>query len=160
MPKPRYCWSAEVEARIVTAIRNGAYPIVAAEVNGIPREVFAEWIRRSRLKHASPRWRTLGDRIREAVAYARLKAEAESLRQDSRTWLKHGPGREMPDAPGWTLAIKPYGRGGAEESPAGMFTPGDLVYLIPELEEIPPALRAGMVSLITRAREAERRKSP
>jgi hypothetical protein len=158
MPKPHYSWSEEVEARIVTAIRNGAYPVVAAEVNGIPREVFAEWIRRSRLKHASPRWRALGDRIREAVAYARLKAEAESLRLDSRTWLKHGPGREMPDAPGWSQAVKPHGRSGAEESTASTFTPGDLVYLIPELEEIPPALRVGMVSLITRAREAHRRK--
>src|SRR5437660_4127528 len=102
MSKSHYSWSAEVESRIVTAIRNGAFPIVAAEVNGIPRSVFAAWLRRGEQRNAKLRWRSLGDKIREAVAYARLKAETESLRHDSRTWLKHGPGREMPDAPGWS----------------------------------------------------------
>jgi hypothetical protein len=153
MAKPYYSWSAEVESRIVTAIRNGAYPIVAAEVNGIPREVFAEWIRRGEGKHTSQRWRALGARIREAIAYARLKAEAESLRQDSRTWLKHGPGREMQETPGWSQAVKPCGDDSLEKLAEGALSMDRLSNVIPELGQVPTVTREVLITLLNQGRQ-------
>ncbi len=152
MSKPHYSWSAEVESRIVSAIRNGAFPLVAAEVNGIPREVFATWLRRGERTHASPRWRVLRDKIREAVAYARLKAETEALRDDSRTWLKHGPGRELPDAPGWSNAVKPCAQDASEEFTEGALSLDWLINLIPEVGKLPLPVRESVVTLLNEAK--------
>jgi len=152
MSKLHYSWSAEVESRIVSAIRNGAFPLVAAEVNGIPREVFATWLRRGERTHASPRWRSLRDKIREAVAYARLKAETESLRDDSRTWLKHGPGRELPDAPGWSNAVKPCAADPSEDPRDGALSLDDLINLIPELGKVPLPVREYILTLMNEAK--------
>lgn len=80
------------ERMILAGIRAGGYPQVAAEAWGVPAELFRRWMRRGRFK----------DEVRQAAAQARLRAEIETRDKDARFWLRHGPGKERPDAPGWS----------------------------------------------------------
>jgi hypothetical protein len=157
MSNPQYTWSADIESRIVSAIRNGAFPTVAAEANGIPRKVFARWLRLGDRTRAKPRWREFRDKVRAAVAYARLKAETESLRDDARSWLKYGPGRETADAPGWSNAVKPSAED-PSKSPSEGHLPLDLFFeFIPELNNLPLEFREILIKLMNQGIERRAR---
>jgi hypothetical protein len=82
---------------ILASIRAGGYPHVAAQAYGVSSERFNRWTRRGRTAR----------HIREAAARARLKAEMESFEADPRFWLRHGPGKETRQAPGWSALAKP-----------------------------------------------------
>jgi hypothetical protein len=92
---------------IVTQIRAGVYPQVAAEAAGVHREAFLEWVRRGEKPRASRVYRDFADDVRQASAAARASAEIELRAKDPRFWLKHGPGRETFDYPGWAAEVKP-----------------------------------------------------
>jgi hypothetical protein len=98
----RYRLTPEIEGQIVSFIRSGGYPWVAAEGAGIPRQVFARWIRRGARARSRPPYRRFYEQVMQARAQARLAAELETRKKDPRYWLTHGPGRERPGEPGWT----------------------------------------------------------
>jgi hypothetical protein len=147
MPKPLYPWTELVELKIVGTIRHGAFPFIAAEAAGIPREVFADWMRRGSAKRASARFRRFRDQVREAIAMARLAAETYALKNDPLAWLKYGPGKETTDIPGWSNASKPppADEPGAEATEHELHL-GLLAALTPELNRLPPVLRAAILA--------------
>jgi hypothetical protein len=98
----RYRLTPEIEGQIVSFIRSGGYPWVAAEGAGIPRNVFAQWMCRGAKPRSWPQYRRFYEQVMQARAQARLAAELETRKKDPRYWLTHGPGREQPGAPGWT----------------------------------------------------------
>jgi AcrR family transcriptional regulator len=83
----------ELQALICRYIISGAYPYVAAGAVGVPREVFTRWFRKRRSFRLA---------ILQAHAQARLGAEARAMTKDPLAWLKCGPGKDAPEAPGWT----------------------------------------------------------
>jgi hypothetical protein len=98
----RYRLTPEIEGQIVSFIRSGGYPWVAAEGAGIPRRVFAQWLRRGAKPRSGLRYRRFYEHVMQARAQARLAAEVETRKKDPRYWLTHGPGREHTGAAGWT----------------------------------------------------------
>lgn len=115
MTTPRHILTPAVQQSICGYILSGGYPHVAAEAAGVPREVFARWLRRSRGPGAKKRYRQLREAILNALAQARLSAEAAVLTKTPLAWLKHGPGKDTPDMPGWSNAVRSQGH----ESAAG-----------------------------------------
>jgi hypothetical protein len=93
---------------ILVSIRAGAYPQVAAEAAGVHRKDFLDWVARGENPKARSRakFRTFAAKVREAMASARLQVELDVREKDPRFWLKHGPGREKPDYPGWAGEVK------------------------------------------------------
>src|SRR5436190_2216080 len=98
----RYRLTPETEGQIVSYVRSGGYAWVAAEGAGIPRRVFASWLRRGAKPRSGARYRRFYEQVMQARAQARLAAELDTRKKDPRYWLTHGPGRERPGAPGWT----------------------------------------------------------
>jgi hypothetical protein len=50
-----------------------------------------------------------------------LRAEIEVMDKDARTWLKHGPGRDLASKPGWAAlpqAAAPAPQGDADGAPS------------------------------------------
>ena len=106
----RWKWTAEVEETICNFVRAGGFPHVAAEAAGVPRAVFAEWMRRGAAPRVTSRnKRFVGFRaaVERARAEARLAAEIRVHREAALAWLRQGPGKERPDNPGWTQAVPP-----------------------------------------------------
>jgi hypothetical protein len=92
---------------ILTYIRSGAYPQVAAEAAGVHRKTFLDWLGQGEKAKAREPYRSFARSVRQAAAMARVKAETDLREKDPRFWLKHGPGRETPEYPGWTGEVKP-----------------------------------------------------
>jgi hypothetical protein len=133
----RYGWTPEVERLILSYIRSGGYPWVAAESAGIPRKVFARWIRRGAKPGCRSQYRRLYENVIQAQAQARLGAEVETRKHDPRYWLTHGPGRERPSLPGW--ANPPPGRSSKIKEPiAGVLGKEFLQILDPILQALAP----------------------
>jgi len=97
----------EVENTMLGYIRAGGYPHVAAEAAGIPRETFAVWMKRGRRRGAREPYKTFYRNVRQALATARLKAEVDTIAKNPFYWLRHGPGRETRESPGWSNPVKP-----------------------------------------------------
>jgi hypothetical protein len=134
---PRYVLTPEVERLIIGFIRSGGYPWVAAESAGIPRRIFASWLRRGARRGNRSRYRLLYQHVLEARAQARLSAEIETRKDDPRFWLTHGPGREKAKAPGWTNPAS--GRLPSQKDQVGRdFTKHFLKTLDPILEVLAP----------------------
>lgn len=92
---------------IVAGIRAGGFPQVAAGAQQVDAALFARWLRRGRRRNAEEPYRDLVRQVEAAQAQARLRAEMSLLEKDVRTWLKHGPGRDLPDKPGWAALVRP-----------------------------------------------------
>jgi hypothetical protein len=92
---------------IVAGIRAGGFPHVAAGAQQVNAALFARWLRRGRRRNAEEPYRDLAGQVEAAQAQARLRAEMSLLEKDVRTWLKHGPGRDLPDNPGWAALVRP-----------------------------------------------------
>lgn len=90
----------DLQERIVAYIRGGAFDYVAAQAVGISRATFYRWYNEG----ARPRSRYVSFRreVDQARAQARVVAETSVFRAKPEAWLKFGPGRERPGAPGWT----------------------------------------------------------
>jgi len=91
-----------VRRQILSYVRAGAYPHIAAEAAGIPAELFGRWLLKKGKK-----WTEFADELRQAAAQARIRAEIEVIQANPRAWLREGPGREMPDSPGWSGIVRP-----------------------------------------------------
>jgi hypothetical protein len=143
MPGRRPLLTPQLQRDICAYIRQGAFPEVAAEAAGLPRALFRTWLKRGE-KGARKRYRAFAAAVRQAAAHARVLAEVETVKKQPLAWLKHGPGRETADLPGWTQPARP------EQSPAGG---SDQVALSPELRELFAAL-LGVLAPFPEARAA------
>jgi hypothetical protein len=93
--------------RICAFIRAGSFPHVAAQAEGITPEEFEDWLRRGRQRRAAGEYRQFAQAVDQAVAQARLRAETAVLADNPMNWLKHGPGKQSPQSPGWTNQVRP-----------------------------------------------------
>jgi hypothetical protein len=105
MPRPRPI-SAETQIAILSYVRAGGFPLVAAEAAGVARRDFLEWMRRGRQPRGGKQYREFSLAVAQAHAQARLKAEVAVFQNRPLDWLKCGPGRDAPGAPGWAAAVK------------------------------------------------------
>jgi hypothetical protein len=99
--------TSELSRRIVAGIRAGGFPHVAASAQYVHARLFERWLRLGRRKNAEEPYRTFARDVDAAQAHARLRAEMSILEKDARTWLKHGPGRDVPGKPGWASLARP-----------------------------------------------------
>jgi hypothetical protein len=97
-----------IENQICLWVRSGALPHVAAEAEGVPREVFQQWLTWGTRKSPRPlpRYRRFAQRVRTAAAVCRVRVEIQIREKDPKFWLLSGPGKEQPGYPGWTTAVK------------------------------------------------------
>ena len=65
-----------------------------------PRDLFAAWLARGRRCGAREPYRSFYQRVQQAIATARLKAEVETMTKNPFYWLRYGPGRETSESPG------------------------------------------------------------
>jgi hypothetical protein len=96
--------TTELENTILSWIRAGGYPHVAALAAGVPESLWRQWQERGKTRNPYKRFFA---NIAQAHATARLKAETATLDEDARFWLKHGPGREGPGNLGWANMVSP-----------------------------------------------------
>lgn len=96
-----------VEETIVKYLRQGAFAHVAAAAAGVPRRVFEEWLARGQTgRPEDERYRLFHDKAMQALALARLVAEAHIHRASPKDWLRFGPGKEQPAGPGWGTKVE------------------------------------------------------
>jgi hypothetical protein len=107
MPEPHHDVTPEIQSRICALIRRGAFPEVAAEATGIPQATFRAWLAQGEQGDGGESLRAFAAEVREAAAQARVLAEIEVLKKHPEAWLKHGPGKETADTPGWTVTVRP-----------------------------------------------------
>jgi transposase len=93
--------TAEVHRQVIAYVRAGAFSWVAAEAAGVSRTTFYRWLQRGD-KEGRGAYHEFAEEVRQAQAQARVAAETEVRRTSPATWLRYGPGRDRPDAPGWT----------------------------------------------------------
>ena len=105
--KNRTMLNPELEQKILASIRGGGYPHVAAAAWGVPDSLWEKWQRWGTGKGARRPYRDFFREVAQAAGQARLRAELAALEADPRSWLKHGPGKEQPANPGWTVMTKP-----------------------------------------------------
>lgn len=96
----------QVEHTILSFIRAGGFPHVAAEAAGIPRRVFEGWLDEGERPDAQGPMQEFARAVRQAEAQARLSAEVSLFTERPLDWLKCGPGRPTPDRPGWTAPAR------------------------------------------------------
>jgi hypothetical protein len=97
----------ERAAEILSFIRAGAFPLVAAEAAGVPRQVYEKWLEAGEKRRAREPFRSFARDVRKAVAGARILQEHAVYEKDPKYWLVHGPGKDMPGNPGWTGEVRP-----------------------------------------------------
>lgn len=105
MVASRITLTKTLRRKILGAVRAGAYPHVAAEAFGVSKETLDDWLTHGVVDEKGDS--NFADDVREAAAVARLLVEANLYKNEPRTWLIHGPGRETCDRPGWSVPVKP-----------------------------------------------------
>jgi hypothetical protein len=143
MARSRHALTAAVAHLIVSYVRAGGYPHVAAQAAGVPREVFEDWLRRGAEPGGRALYRDFRRDVLQAHAQARLKAEVAMLEDRPLDWLKCGPGKETADEPGWTGPARP-GHGGTAAGAASLADPAVQEVISVLLEQLGghPELRA------------------
>lgn len=96
----------ELQDEIVAYIANGSYDYVAAQAAGISRSTYYRWYESG--SRPGSRYSTFRRAVDEARARARVVAENAVFKTKPEVWLRYGPGRERPGAPGWTQAARPW----------------------------------------------------
>ena len=99
-------------------LKAGAFDYAAARAVGISKTTFYRWLEIGALEEAAFASREeageeigevetslfwdFWDKVEQASALARIDAEKRVFTEDPFKWLRYGPGRERPGAPGWT----------------------------------------------------------
>lgn len=128
-----------LEQLIIAGIRSGGFAQIAAEAAGVGHEIFLRWLRIGQRQKKQP-YRSFFEKVRQATAQARLKAEMDVREKDVRFWLRYGPGKETVDTPGWSAAPKPVYRSDRSGQPRDWQRLGTL--LLDALQPYPDARRA------------------
>ena len=113
MPPNDPLFVPEVVQLIVSFIRAGAYPWVAAEAAGVPKETFESWLAWGKTA-GGPAYAAFHQQVRRAAAQCRAKAEMALRESNPEFWLAHGPARERETLPGWSAVPKPAAGSHAE----------------------------------------------
>ncbi len=98
----------ELQRNIVSFVRAGGYPHVAAEAAGVSRRTFQNWMHRGGRRRAKQPYRGFAEEVRQAAAQAQLRAEIAIFDKRPLDWLKCGPGKENSRRPGWSAAPKAH----------------------------------------------------
>jgi hypothetical protein len=93
-----------LERTILSYIRMGGYPHVAAAAAGVSDSAWRQWQEWGKKRNP---YKEFFAKVEQAHATARVKAEIAVLENDPRFWLKHGSGKETPGKPGWSGMAKP-----------------------------------------------------
>lgn len=96
----------QLQEEIVAYIASGSYDYVAAQAAGISRSTYYRWYESG--SRPGSRYGTFRRAVEEARARARVIAENAVFKTKPEVWLRYGPGRERPGAPGWTHAARPW----------------------------------------------------
>lgn len=95
----------EAAATIVSLIRRGILPWVAAEVAGVPRRTYRDWMARGegthRTRSCTPKLRRFSLEVTKAQAEARAVAENQVFEKDPKHWLSHAA-RSSREWEGWS----------------------------------------------------------
>ncbi len=100
MKRPR-AFAPQKAALLLSYVRQGGFPLVAAEAAGVSADAFERWLRRGEEAPAREPYRGFHDSLGQALAQARLLAELAVAKKDPKFWLISGPGRDLPASPGW-----------------------------------------------------------
>jgi hypothetical protein len=100
--------TSELQRNIVSFVRAGGYPHVAAEAAGVSRRTFQNWMQRGGRRQAKQPYRGFAEEVRQAAAQAQLRAEIAIFDKRPLDWLKCGPGKENSRRPGWSAAPKAH----------------------------------------------------
>ena len=122
MSDKRYRLTPQLRGQIVAGVRSGGYAHVVAEAWGVPRSTFDDWLKRGEGKNARDPYLAFAHEMRQAEAQARLRAEMQVFQSDPKVWLEHGPCRETPTRPGWSVSVKPA-EAAAEDSRNALLDP-------------------------------------
>ena len=106
MPRHRHRLTPEVEQTLLTYVRAGGFPTVAAAAAGLPADIFVRWLRKGGEPGARRRYRDFSAAVLQAAAQARMAAEVQVFQKRPLDWLRCGPGRQAADSPGWTATVK------------------------------------------------------
>jgi hypothetical protein len=131
-------------ARIVSYIRSGAYPHVAAGAEGIPSSTFFRWMKLG--KQGVKSYAAFWEKVTTAHSQKRVSAEVEVGKENPLAWLRYGPGRSRPGEPGWTDIPLELSEADGKESEADELTDEERV--------------AAIAALLDRARARAIRSSP
>jgi hypothetical protein len=127
MPRSRHRLTPEVEQTLLTYVRAGGFPTVAAAAAGLPADVFARWLRQGGAPGARRRYRDFREAVLQAAAQARMAAEVQVFQKRPLDWLRHGPGRASADSPGWAASVKAPAAGPGRETN---------LLLLPEVQQL------------------------
>ena len=121
-PRGSVSLTPQIEQTIVSYVRAGAFPHVAAQAAGISPRTFHDWMARGEDRHSSrsstPKLRAFARAVRTAQAEARIAAEVRVYREKPAQWLKYAA-RSTPDLEGWTeprASGRNAGWGGLEQA--------------------------------------------
>lgn len=126
--------TAELQQTICAFIRAGSFLHVAAEAAGVPEKLFTDWLERGNRPGARSLYRSFANEVRRAAAQARASAEMVMLSDKPETWLRNGPGRELPSHPGWTTTAPPIH--GRKQSEVNLLLEPDMQHLLNNLLKI------------------------
>lgn len=140
----------EIERQILASIRAGGFPHVAAQAWGVPLHIWNLW-KEWGTKENQPvkKYKDFFNKVCQAEAQARLKAEMAAMQDDPRFWLKNGPGKEGDGNPGWTAVVRPMIKNNNQT--INLFTSPDFLKFMAIMRQVlapyPEALQAMSVAL-------------
>jgi hypothetical protein len=129
----RFQITEQLILRIAARVKGGAFPHVAAEAEGVPVEVFHDWMERGSRPDAREPYRGLAERVRHAHGHARCMAEVHLREHDPKAWLLNGPGKNSDSLPGWSTPVR--GQGETKRRTAGLLAQPQMQALIASLLE-------------------------
>lgn len=87
--------------KILMFIERGAYDYIAAEAFGVTQKTFISWMNKGE-KAKDGIYRKFFLDVMQAKARARVLAEMQVRAEDPKFFLLNGPGKTLPNRPGWT----------------------------------------------------------
>jgi hypothetical protein len=150
----------DIQARIASFVRAGAFPQVAAEAAGVPRRTFDRWLKRGERADAEEPYRAFARAVREAEAQARLRAENTVFDKRPFDWLKCGPGKEIARRPGWSAAPRAQSATRGDGDALGRREVQLLLARMLREVQADPPLREKMADLLTKVGPPRRGERP
>lgn len=151
-------FDAQKAELLLSYLQAGAYGHVAAEAAGIPNATLHEWLRRGQRQGATEPYRSFARRYVQTRALARLQAEFTIFKDDPKSWLKCGPGKETVESPGWSREAAPGRAESTESMESGLAHPllsSLITALLEALKPFPEARLAVAAALHSLARDAK-----
>src|ERR1700752_1870121 len=94
MAGPRYQLDSDLRRDVCEYIRTGGNTDDAAEAAGIPRDVFAKWLKAGQNPRAAAKYRDLADAVRTARAQARVHNQIKVYDRHPLQWFRDDRARQ------------------------------------------------------------------